>query len=52
MCTLVLRLSSSFGVIKMSKKGMEPSGLDSSLVNWMWWSMEFRCSKSLFCVLT
>ena len=26
----------------MSRKGMEPSGLDSSFVNWMWWSIELR----------
>ena len=43
--TVVLGLPSSFGVNKKSKKGMEPSGLDSSLVNWIWWSMEFSCSK-------
>ena len=48
--TVVLRLPSSFGDIKMSKRGMEPSCLDSSLVDSMCRSMVFRCSKKLvFC---
>ena len=31
----------------MSRKGMEPSGLDSSFVNWMWWSIELRWFREL-----
>ena len=30
----------------MSRKGMEPSSLDSSLVNWMLVSMELICSRN------
>ena len=30
----------------MSRKGMEPSSLDSSLVNWMLASMELICSRN------
>ena len=26
---------------------MEPSHLESSLVNWMWWSIELRCCRKL-----
>ena len=46
----MLRLPSSLGVIRMSKKGMEPSGLESSLVNWMCLSTELMWSrKHLLC---
>ena len=45
--TGVLRLPSSLGVISMSKKGMNPSFLHSSLVNCILGSMVFRCSRNL-----
>ena len=48
--TVVLRLPSSFGIISISKKGMDPSSLWSSLVNCMCSAMELMCSKnSLLC---
>ena len=43
--TVVLRLPSSLGVYNMSKKGMDPSSLHSSLVNCMFGSMLFRCLR-------
>ena len=43
--TVVARLPSSQGVINMSRKGMDPSGLGSSPVNWMWWYIELTWSK-------
>ena len=45
--TVVLRFPSSSGIIRTSRKGMEPSMPASSLVNCMWWSMLFRCSRKL-----
>ena len=45
--TVVLRLPSSFGITKMSKKGMVPSSLDSSLVNYICSSMLLRWSRKL-----
>ena len=45
--TVVLRLPSFLGVNNMSKKGMDPSSLHSSLVNCMLGSMLFRCSRNL-----
>ena len=45
--TVVARLPSSPGIINMSRKGMDPSSLGSS-VNWMWWSIELIWSKKLF----
>ena len=45
--TVVFRLPSSSGIIRISKKSMEPSSPASSLVNWMCSSMLFRCSRKL-----
>ena len=45
--TVVFKLPSSSGIIRTSKKGMEPSSPASSLVNWMFSSMLFRCSGKL-----
>ena len=45
--TEVWRLPSSIGVIKMSKKGMAPSGLVSSLINLIPGLMVFKCSRKL-----
>ena len=39
--TLVLKLPSGHGVTKVSRKGMDPSSLVSSIVNWIFSSMEF-----------
>ena len=48
--TVVLRLPSSFGITNMSRKGMDPSSLWSSLVNCICWSMELMSSKkALLC---
>ena len=44
--TLVCRLPSCFGVIKLSKKGMDPSSLVSSTVNLMWLSTVFMWWKN------
>ena len=44
---VVLRLSSCLGVTKMSKKSMEPSVFESSLVNCMCWSRELMQSKKV-----
>ena len=38
--TLVLKLPSEHGVTKVSRKGMDPSTLLSSIVNWIFSSME------------
>ena len=46
--TDVLRLPSSFGVIKMSRNGMDPSSLTSLQVNLMFWWMELRYCRKLF----
>ena len=40
--TVVSSLPSLSGVIKMSRKGSDPSGPGSSVVNWMLLSTEFR----------
>ena len=40
------RVLSGSGITRVSKKGMEPSGLVSSVVNWMQGSMEFMCSRN------
>ena len=50
--TDVLRLPSSSGVMRMSRKGMDPSLLVSSLVNLMLGGIEFRCSRELFLCLS
>ena len=50
--TVALRLPSSFGVISMSKNGVEPSSVESLLVNWMYWPIELMWSKNFFYVLT
>ena len=50
--TLVVNVPSSWGVTKMSKKGIEPSCLCSSVVNCMAGSTEFMCCRNsslLFC---
>ena len=44
--TVVFNVPSSLGVMRMSRKGMEPSDLDSSLVNCMCWSIELRCCRN------
>ena len=44
----VWRLPSSMGVIRISKRGMDPSGLVSSLVNFILGLMVFKCSRKLF----
>ena len=44
--TVVFKVPSSLGVMRMSRKGMEPSDLDSSLVNCMCWSIELRCCRN------
>ena len=46
--TDVFRLPSSSGVMRMSRKGMDPSLLTSSQVNLMSGSMELRCCMKLF----
>ena len=45
--TDVLRLPSSSGVMRMSRKGIDPSSLVSSQVNLMLGCMELRCSRKL-----
>ena len=45
--TLVFKLPSSLMVTKVSKKGMEPSPLLASFVNWILSSMLFMCWKKL-----
>ena len=44
----VWRLPSSMGVIRICKRGMDPSGLVSSLVNFILGLMVFKCSRKLF----
>ena len=46
--TDVWRLPSSLDVIRMSRKGMDPSLLVSSLENFILGLMEFKCSWKLF----
>ena len=49
--TVVLRLLSCYSVTRISKKGMEPSVLESWLENWMLWSMELMWYREfLLCV--
>ena len=45
--TVVFRFPSSSGIIRTSRKGMEPSLPASSLLNWMCSSILFRCSRKL-----
>ena len=48
--TVLLRLPSSLGVTNTSRKGMDPSSLCSSQVNWICWSIELMWSrKALLC---
>ena len=48
--TVVLRLPSSSGLINVSRKGIDPSSLWSSHVNWICLSIELMCSRnSLLC---
>ena len=44
--TLVVSVPSSWGVTKMSTKGMEPSCFCSSVVNYMAGSTEFMCCRN------
>ena len=45
-----VKVLSAFGVMMVSKKGMKPSSLDSSTVNWMEGSTELMClRKSSLC---
>ena len=46
--TEVWRLPSSLGVIRISKKGVDPSVLISSVVNFILGMMEFKCYRKLF----
>ena len=47
--TVLLRLPSSLGVTNTSRKGMDPSSLYSSQVNWICWSIGLMWSrKALF----
>ena len=49
--TFVLKLPSKHGVTKVSKRGMDPSSLLSSIVNWIFSSMELIWLMKLsFCV--
>ena len=45
--TIVFRFPSSSGIIRTSRKGMEPSMPAFSVVNCMCWSILFRCSRKL-----
>ena len=48
--TVLLRLPSSLGITNISRKGIDPSSLCSSQINWMCWSMELMWSwKALLC---
>ena len=48
--TVLLRLPSSLGITNTSRKGMDPSSLCSSQVNWICWSIELMWSrKALLC---
>ena len=42
----VVKVPSDWGVTTVSKKGMEPSGLTSSTVNWMEVSTVLMCQKN------
>ena len=42
----MVKVSSACGVMMVSRKGMEPSDLDSSTVNWMEGSTELMCLKN------
>ena len=44
--TVVFKFPSLSGVIRTSRKGIEPSSPASSLVNWMCSSMLFRCLRN------
>ena len=44
--TLVVKFPSSWGVTRVSRKGMEPSCLGSSVVNWMAGSTELMCCRN------
>ena len=44
--TVVFKFPSLSGVIRTSRKGIEPSSPASSLVNWMCSSMLFRCFRN------
>ena len=44
--TFVVKVPSDWGVTKMSKKGIKPSGPDSSTVNWMELSTVLMCWKT------
>ena len=43
---------SGYGVTKVPKKGMDPSGLVYSIMNWIWGSIELMCPGTGFCVLS
>ena len=45
--TDVFRLPSSSGVTRMSRKGIDPSSLTASQVNFILGCMEFRCCRKL-----
>ena len=48
--TVLLRLPSSLGITNTPRKGMDPSSLCSSQVNWICWSIELMWSrKALLC---
>ena len=44
--TPMVKVPSVSGVMTVSKKGMEPSSLDSSTVNWMEGSTELICLRN------
>ena len=46
--TFVCRLPSLFGVINVSRNGMDPSSLVFSTVNLMWLSREFKMMEKFF----
>ena len=46
--TIVDRVLSCSGVITISTNGIAPSCLVSSVLNWIWGSMEFICSRHWF----
>ena len=48
--TFVVKVPSDWGVTNMSKKGIEPSGLASSTVNWMEVSTVLMCWKTPPCM--
>ena len=49
-CTMVVRVLSGPDETEMSKKGREPSWLDSSVVNWMCGSCQMICWRCCLCV--